>query len=284
MIEYMGELQRRRIQKTAYARRWNLKSRRQRVLRILEDHKVKGADIIPEPFDFCEHPPIKSLIDVGLYRDDYMDIDDTDFSPIIALFFQEWRARIDRAMVHILLKVERTTSPALVSDYDAIVAAERTLRLATTVFRCVRCTSDLDIPSGRRPLFYPKVLAHGCLTGKIPDKWCSELDHAPKPKMFWTDESRDLLHYKSQRTAWTAKSLCLDREAGVMVEAIVRVVGLDPNVTTAVEMDQLDARLGCLGCGRIINNLIMVQSFGWRSAVSRSLSSSYLFFDDLRFF
>lgn len=170
------------------------------------------------------------------------------------------------------------------------------LSLATTVFNCKSCNprfgisyalyepdfdSDTDSASSEddffdpwsfglgprrprsrsNPLFFPKVLGHHCLTKQPGINW----DNASG------DPTKQYDHPVGIRTRWGCHLLQVDEVAGKMVANVITSCGLDPETTTAVEMDQLDHQLACLDCLEWSDDewdKADALMFDWRGAVS----------------
>jgi hypothetical protein len=169
------------------------------------------------------------------------------------------------------------------SDEDTELAEN--IALATTVFECHDCSfsnwttnywdiSDddddedededfgiLGISQGsaaKKPLFYPHVMGHQCLTRKV-DFSCDRFD----PSIFLDQLDRT-------RTSWSCKKLRISKRAKTMMEAIVERCGLEPLFATANDMDNQDTLLGCPLCANwtdSTSNDAKIPVFGWRAAV-----------------
>lgn len=208
---------------------------------------------LPDDFYLDSNPDVDAdLEDSGESREEEEEEEEEDEEDVDANIDGDQNGNVDRSQ-----------SP--VYDPRTIPMARRVLGLAVTVWRCLKCTSPLQM--GMRPLFYPKVLAHCCLTGKVlatcnPKKRRKNSDH-DEP-----DDPMALDNYAEKRKGWTCGLLRLDKKASAIVAGIVRVIGLDPDVTTADEMDALDVRLGCLLCVKMIDGFKVEETYGWRSAVS----------------
>ncbi|KAG6857316.1 hypothetical protein H0H87_006509 [Tephrocybe sp. NHM501043] len=151
------------------------------------------------------------------------------------------------------------------------VALPRKLKLATTVFTCLKCTfktcsaEDPDIPyntddsdfefdpchspSNNRltPLFYPEVKGHYCLSRRVreePSQW-QLVEELPEPK----EPARALPSPHVQRRQWSAHPLSMNTRLGEYVKVLVELAGLDPGSTTADDMDNLGMWFACLKCG-----------------------------------
>lgn len=169
------------------------------------------------------------------------------------------------------------------------------LSLATTVFNCKCCNprfglsyslydadsgSDTDPSSeddffgpwsfslGPRrpcsksnPLFFPKVLGHHCLTKQHGFNWDNPSG----------DPTKQYDYPMGNRTRWSCHLLQVDEKAGKMAANVITTCGLDPETTTADEMDQLNHQLACLECLVWSDgewDQANASVFGWRAAVT----------------
>ena len=158
---------------------------------------------------------------------------------------------------------------------------DQSIPLATTVFRCKSCIrffgfSGGDLPDsevddflddlgGRRssfiPLFYPKVMGHGCLTRSRTFPWDYPLTDDPSFRM---DSP------SCTRTKWDCHMLRVDEEAGKAARAVVEACGEDPLTTTATKMDELNPYFTCIQClrwSKVEKNQASAPVFTWRQAV-----------------
>ncbi|KAG6849552.1 hypothetical protein H0H93_007500 [Arthromyces matolae] len=154
----------------------------------------------------------------------------------------------------------------------------RRLRLATTVFQCTRCVEngmyhdgflddddfgsddgatahgadpwgrDVDYPTGRPlALFYPKVKGHICLTRKgMPRSFDGGGQEDSRPAI---EPARILLPDREEvRRQWTTMPLRISPRLGECVKAIVEAASLDPDKTTAEDMDSFGHLFACFHC------------------------------------
>lgn len=198
------------------------------------------TQIIPEIADICLLS--KELRDLILETDDTVILDESSFDNwLITLpdICQEWRRSKDAFLLQLLTsstpddRLGSSTKEADASQFD----------LATTYFGCKTCSGLI---------LYPRILAHSCMT--VPDTTRSALQVNLDTEELW----RALLY-----SPWnnTGDKLWLHEEAFNAVREVVRATGNDPSVTTAFQMDLLDARFSCQVCfaGRFAMN--------WRGAV-----------------
>jgi len=73
------------------------------------------------------------------------------------------------------------------------------------------------------------------------------------------------------RKMWSSENLRVDTSAAPMVERVVLACGLNPNATSADEMDAHDGKLGCLECITWTESAVL-RMFGWRDAVRHAIA------------
>ncbi|KAF8079174.1 hypothetical protein FPV67DRAFT_101100 [Lyophyllum atratum] len=157
------------------------------------------------------------------------------------------------------------------------------LKLATTVFQCTTCTrshglyddssaesdygygsedSFFGYTSGAvRPLFYPTVMGHRCLTRSKPSLW----SWGPPP-----EPARKLENTAKTRRKWMARPLRINQKLGRGVETLVTLANLDPKVATPADMDGVDVWFACLKCAFKVSkkkNPYETHAYKWRDAV-----------------
>ncbi|TFK26760.1 hypothetical protein FA15DRAFT_754756 [Coprinopsis marcescibilis] len=124
------------------------------------------------------------------------------------------------------------------------------MRLATTVYSCRACVDLLVVHNDRegdyrkeplhlrtKPLFYPQVLGHRCLT-RASSSW------APSD-----DASLSLEKLAVRRTELDMGKIQLETRHCQVAASVVKAAGMDPATTTAEDMDRLDIRFRCKDCG-----------------------------------
>jgi len=197
------------------------------------------TQIIPEIADICLLS--KELRDLILETDAALIVDESSFDNwLITLpdICQEWRRSKDAFLLQ-LLTSSTSDSPASSTNEPVVSRFD----LATTYFGCKQCSGLI---------LYPRILAHSCMTfsGMTRSTLQADLD---------TEELWRALIY----SPWnhTGDKLRLHEEAFNAAREVVLAAGNDPLVTTASQMDQLDARFSCQVCfaGRFAMN--------WRGAV-----------------
>lgn len=160
---------------------------------------------------------------------------------------------------------------------------DQSIPLATTVFRCKSCFPSIGYPfsdifsdgdfddvflddfgppqSKPIPLFYPKVMGHGCLTKSRTSPWDYPINNEPNFRIDFP---------MGTRTKWDCHPLQVDEESGKVARGIVEACGEDPLITTATKMDELDLRFACVNCVKWSKrevNEADAPVFTWRQAV-----------------
>ncbi|KAG2122589.1 hypothetical protein DEU56DRAFT_831761 [Suillus clintonianus] len=314
MIKYMEDMRARRLERE---RKALLIARRRIAIGVLRNYKIARlpfTDVMPEPVDFCSFPEVIEIVNLPTET----EVTEASFAEVASRMddlAQTWRARIHsqlRARVkdNMLLGAKRRgwtervtpdphyeeyveslgvitdvkgkkkeVSPPVPDDDDI----DRSIPLATTVFRCKTCTPSIGLPDlsdsdyddflgslgGRRsksiPLFYPKVIGHCCLTRSRTLPW----------DYFATDDPNFRIDFPmSTRTKWSSHLLQVDDEASKGARTVVDACGEDPLIATATKMDELDPRLACLDCVKWSQdevNQAEAPVFTWRSAVQHRM-------------
>lgn len=308
MVEYMEKMKANRLLREHAAL---VLVRKQPAINVLRGYKMSRlpcVDIMPEAVDFCAFHPVKQILELP----SDVNVTESSFDEVIPLLpnlIDEWRAKIKK---HLLRKMtgeqknelERIAIMKLcgLSNDEVNLETEETedemaerMKLAITVFKCRLCSptrhawidSDDDfgyemndsfsdvlgiLPPTSKPLFYPKVFGHRCLTKPEGLGWLFGFSDG-------VDPSVKLDSLASERKRWTCEYLRLDKASRKIVEGVVKACGLDPATTTADTMDEFNPRLGCITCARWLDgesDLAEMDAFGWRTAVSVAYISSSL--------
>ncbi|KAG6916761.1 hypothetical protein DXG01_005506 [Tephrocybe rancida] len=271
LLKFMDKMRALRLEREHIERLHNRKSSAVTVYRGYMISHYPHTDVMPSGLDFCGYPPVKEILE----QSDEVDVDETSFADLIPLipdFIARWRQSVE---LH-LIEVAKSTLPysdgrewnefdefvgdigdGTLSDPDDTSSVKH--KLATTVYNCSHCPLEddtfiagyeLDDDSEygflqRQPLFYPKVKGHRCLVrrknyfrlGGVKDS-DSEADPARR-----LGSGRFI-----QRKQWSAKPLSVNARSGECVKVLVEKAGLDPDTTTAEEMDDLGHWFACLSC------------------------------------
>ncbi|KAJ7087747.1 hypothetical protein C8R44DRAFT_893003 [Mycena epipterygia] len=209
-----------------------LKKRQRLLLSVLKEynHERPIDEINPRAVDVCVMPHIKAMIeDASL--DAYTTED--SFQAVVEDFprlFEEWRESKTRDLLTLL--------PGPSNDRDFLLRA-------TTYFRCSECSE---------PIAYPRILAHACL---------SHLPHGHRNR---EDDDLTLLciNFDSEPWNYDGKRVGYYPSAERSAISVVHGCGLDTNLTTAQDMDDVSPWLECLRCTHKIKGRAI---FRWRKAI-----------------
>jgi hypothetical protein len=263
-----------RTKRLAHERRLLVFRRKFAAIEVLRKYKISELPCtkpMPESADFCAFPPVVEILE----QPSDVDVTEKSFDSIkedLDTWIEKWRSKVEAGVIGRIGK-GRSFSVGVGLKYDQ---AKKRLKLATTVFTCQSCSwfrGDLnDDPeqvlnseasaSKCRPLFFPHVVGHRCLTLS-----CTQLDHARDTHR---DPSTFMTHWTGWRAPWSADYLIMNERLGMLVEHIVEACGLDAGKVTAEEMDRRDDRLACLRCAEMVDGMRgyrRVPVFGWREAV-----------------
>jgi hypothetical protein len=221
-----------------------LKQRRCLIITLLESYVRRRpvTEVIPGPADVCNMAEFKTIIE-----DTSLDVEVCSMSfrhamDLLPQLVADWRKAKDAELVCI---VDQDTSPFGSPQNDSSAANDYSrLGLATTIFQCKVC---------QEPISYPRILVHSCVHALRNSLYPYDDPHS-KP---WRDLNDEPWNFGGNRIG-------IDLRGKRAASLVVRSCGLDPDTTTAGEMDDLDARFECLGCyDDLCGRLIM----GWRVAV-----------------
>jgi hypothetical protein len=225
-----------------------LKKRQHLVRTLLKDYALErpADEVIPGPADVCSMDEFKTIIED---TPEDVEVSEQTFWPAMERLPQlidEWRAAKDAELVRIINAAASDGSQSKESQSESDRAQ---LELATTIFQCTSC---------QRSISYPRILIHSCVHC-LRDAWRRPDDPTSKLWQNLDDEpwnsggDRVIIHKKGRPAA----------------RCVVMSCGLDPDTTTAQEMDNLDGRLSCLKCYKeTLERWVMT----WRTAVRRYVS------------
>lgn len=238
LIEIMERLKRERLKRN---HKWAIERRVKIVSDLIKVYTAnKPVDaIIPAMGDICEMPEFKTVI---LDPEDDVEVIEEDFKDAMERLpqgIEEWRVAKEAELVRFL---DPESEPA-----DA-EHNRRQLELATTLFNCNRCYQN--------PISYPRILIHGCLTEY--KSW----QHTSPP-----DCDEKLLRTSASSEPWNVPKNRITTIKEEMVETVSTLLtfcGLDPEVATAQEMDERDARFECQPCWSDTRGALIMD---WKTAV-----------------
>ncbi|KDQ62855.1 hypothetical protein JAAARDRAFT_188497 [Jaapia argillacea MUCL 33604] len=300
LVSYMEEMRAKRLIRERLALLNHRKAITIGVLRAYKASRLDCCDVFPGPPDFCGLPEVKAIVD----RPSESVVNEGSFTDIVAALpelIEGWRGSLHRQLVNRIVAQQegRLKDPVSSSHYrlysltpegHRIVQSDKPhrmyqqimarIRLASTVFKCDRCSctrsywassaapmrqavlcgeSDGNplyiLPSP--PLFYPQVFGHRCLCTS------SQLQTSLNDR---NDPSTSLGFSVTDRSAWSSDLLRVDFRASKFAEEIVRVCGLDPMVATAKQMDDMFARVVCVACA-VDEEEGFLEGMNWRAAI-----------------
>ncbi|KAF7363713.1 F-box domain-containing protein [Mycena sanguinolenta] len=208
-----------------------LKNRQRLLLSILKEfvHERPIDEPNPRAVDVCVMPHIKAMLedasmDAYTTKESFQELVDD-----LPRLFEEWRESKTLDLLALL--------PGHNTDRDLLARA-------TTYFRCDGC---------REPIAYPRILAHSCL---------SELQHGHRNReddvaLLCTNLDSEPWNYGGKRVSYYAA-------AEASAKSVVRACGLNVDITTAQDMDDVRSWLTCLRCSHKVKGRAV---FRWRKAI-----------------
>lgn len=198
---------------------------------FIQERPIDEAN--PRAIDVCVLSNVKAMLE-----DDSMDAYTTEesFQDLVDDFprmFEEWRESKTLGLLALLPGHNKDDSDFLLR--------------ATTYFRCDGCSE---------PIAYPRILAHACL---------SELQHGHRNRE--DDVALLCTNLNSEPWNYDGKRVSYYPTAEASAKSVVRGCGLDVNMTTAQDMDDVNPWLECLRCSHKVKGRAV---FRWRKAVGSS--------------
>ncbi|KAF8211884.1 hypothetical protein K438DRAFT_1928179 [Mycena galopus ATCC 62051] len=209
-----------------------LKNRQRLLLSILKDfvHERPIDEVNPRAVDVCVMQHIKAMLedasmDAYTTEESFQDLVDD-----LPRLFEEWRESKTLGLLALL--------PGRNNDNRDF------LFRATTYFRCNGCSE---------PIAYPRILAHSCL---------SELQHGHRNRdddvaLLCTNLDSEPWNYDGERVSYYPA-------AEASAKSVVSACGLDVDMTTAQDMDDVSPWLACLRCSHKVKGRAV---FRWRKAI-----------------
>ncbi|KAJ7650259.1 hypothetical protein FB45DRAFT_887452 [Roridomyces roridus] len=212
LIEFLAEQKQIRLEDD-----WRRTIRERRTLAVQTYNnfvKTQPAEaILPPKYDVISLEPWRALIEDTPVEQEKLTLD--SFAPLVAQiseFAIDWRRRADAELVEIL----QADKP------DA-------------------CEGGLCVPQGAaytpEAIAYPRILVH--FSASVP-KWAS----------FPPDELEPLEKSIGGASWNNTKTIRPHRRAPALMRAVVEACRLDPDVTTAQEMEEIDPVVECVNCRR----------------------------------
>ena len=275
------------------------------VLRTFKNTRLPETEVMPQGPDFCHFPVISEVLN----QTADVEVDESSFNdaiPLLPEVIAEWRDSIKRKMMQVIKK-EDTSRRNRLCDYmdqcefefeappvgpnSHLTDEELSQKLtrASTVFTCECCHNDddyNDYPNffssddeddcpRSKILFFPQVMGHSCV-GRAEKKFW---EFSPTP-----DPSRRLDSGRKDRKQWDSSELSVLTTASRNARHIIRLAGLDPDLATSAEMDQLKIRFVCCVCSSMTvsesddEEEELFPTFDWRGAVSRDIQNHFILY------
>ncbi|KAJ7603754.1 hypothetical protein DFH06DRAFT_1392645, partial [Mycena polygramma] len=224
LVEFLTTLKQQRLQ-AAHVR--IIKERRQLAAQVYSKfQETFPADtVFPAKVDMIRTEPFRKVIeDTSIHPEEKVTAESFDAAiSQVQEFSASWKKSKDQELIEIM----KTNLP------DAV---EADLYLASTFFACSRMHSE--------PIGYPRILVHSSATYFQYYLWGKDVEHALEQalnEVAWNNDAQIKLHERAFRT----------------VRSVVEACGLDPDVTTATEMDEINPVVECLNCSDVRGRLVM---------------------------
>ncbi|EGN92356.1 hypothetical protein SERLA73DRAFT_164092 [Serpula lacrymans var. lacrymans S7.3] len=211
------------------------------------------CDILPHVGDIATFKSFEDLIKAPVD----VDVNAQSFSDAfvqLPAYVTEWRRKIEGQLVSCLLP--EGTSPMSKTAIDHHSPKIACLNLARVAFCRPFTENDVSVT------FYPDVLLKRCFIEPYTLRHMSDWDKWQDPK---------IIEIKTMNGCpWSLE----DSKGRNVIEVsdaaipIIRASGLDPDIATTSDMDDLDARFRCGSCSSAMG----VIPYTWRSAVAHAVS------------
>lgn len=243
LVELMEDT-RRKIQRKD--RKSLLKGRLRLVSDVFREYQLSRSptEILPSSADICSMPQVMAMLEDPAH-DAFVTPD--SFANLKEQFRQlceEWVLSKNRELVSLMPK----------NPVDLIPGANEfhRLGLAMTFFKCSECVE---------PISYPRVLAHGCLTALRVGNRNREDDRA-------------LIYASLDCEPWNTGrgKISYFNAAEASARSVLESCGLDVDVVTAADLNDMDKWLECLRCTHRAKGRPV---FKWQKAVSDLLHFLY---------
>ncbi|KIM79642.1 hypothetical protein PILCRDRAFT_823182 [Piloderma croceum F 1598] len=242
LVEILEELKEKRLTAERLA---TFKKRQNLIATLLKAYTRERpvTEVIPGPTDVCNMDEFRTIIED---TDVDVEVTEANFKEAMNRLPQlvtEWRITKDEELVHIM---NEYVTPSGSRRNESQPQHDHTqLELATTFFQCKICNTSIS---------YPRILVHSCVHS-LRDYW---RDYDEFRCKLWLNLDDEPWNFAGDRIG-------IYLRGGPPAREIVMSCGLDPDTTTAKQMDDLDARFECLGCySEYHGRLIMA----WRTAVT----------------
>ncbi|KAF7374930.1 hypothetical protein MSAN_00379100 [Mycena sanguinolenta] len=213
LVEFLTGLKEERLVAT---RAKIIRERRQLAARVYNKwRETLPPDVVyPAKIDVLLTEPFRAVIeDTPIEPEEKVTEESFDAAvSSVVEFSADWRRRKQEELVKIMQKIHP----------DSV---EADLHLATTFFTCSTYTNA-------EPLSTSTILVHASATAIRYGEWGEDSVQKTLGEEAWNAAGRVRLHEQAQRNA----------------RFVVEACGLDPDVTTSAEMDEINPALECLNC------------------------------------
>ncbi|KAJ6619755.1 hypothetical protein B0H10DRAFT_2024791 [Mycena sp. CBHHK59/15] len=217
LVEFLTELKKTRLEQE---RTKIIRDRRSLAVSAYLEYQdtLTPATLFPAKMDVICTEAFRSVIEDPPTHPEEKVTEESFAAAILQLprFSSEWKQRKDEELLHIM----KQAIPGSVAD---------DLHLAATFFSC---SSGYDLGE---TVGYPRILAHWAASSRRYENDTDERMQTIRQCVngdFWNAGGRIRFHHKAYHT----------------VRSVVEACGLDPDVTTTDEMNDIDPVLECLNC------------------------------------
>ncbi|RDB21225.1 hypothetical protein Hypma_011758 [Hypsizygus marmoreus] len=241
LVEIMEDAREKMLQKQ---RKSLLKKRLKLVTSIIEKFAdtLLPTEAVLGPADVCSLPHVKAMVEEASL-DAYINEEGfADLASQIPRLHDDWLLMKNRELVALMPRASTNNRTPEADEFYR-------LKLATTFFQCCDCIE---------PISYPRVLAHHCLAMLRVGNRNREDDVALIYKNLdsqpWNLGGGKVSYFNAAETS-----------AGPVIEAC----GMNVEITTADDMDQLGSWLECLRCSHPVKGRSV---FTWKPAILHDMN------------
>ncbi|KAJ7040353.1 hypothetical protein C8F04DRAFT_254471 [Mycena alexandri] len=215
LVEFLTDLKKKRLE---FAHHRIIKERRTLASRVYKKfQEAYPADtIFPPKLDMIRTEPFRTVIEDSPTNPEVKLTEESFDAALLHVpsFSAEWRRSKDQELVELMKK----TSPD---------STEADLHLATTFFACSTASEAIG---------YPRILVTSSATAY--DYWD-----------YRDEEEANSLRVALREDSWNANgTIRFHEQASLNARAVVEACGLDPDVTTAAEMEEINPAMECVNC------------------------------------
>lgn len=202
---------------------------------------------LPRTYEICQFSPFAAVIDLP---SDAV-VTEANFEEPMQILPERLSKYWDKKKASRLQMI----FPQVELDSPSSMSGTEALDLATSVFRCREYS-----PFGTIVVGVERHLTHTCIS----------------PGHGLPGASYGLSGSSNEKNV--GECLSFSEQGSTTARALVGLVGLDPNTTTASDMDNCTVRFSCTSCPirELVDGSMMRVGYSWRSAVGFSLSFDIL--------